>query len=159
MKAALTRLSEALALLGGALLIGVIGVTSLSVVRGAVFGRPLLGDTEVVEMLIGVAVALFLPWCEMRGAPVIVDFFTQPLGERARSGLDAVMRAVTALVVCVLSFRLAVGGYDNWDRERDTMFLQIPYWWGYGGAAVGMALWSVTAWWVAADRFVEYRRA
>jgi TRAP-type C4-dicarboxylate transport system permease small subunit len=158
-RAALTRLSEGLALLGGALLLGVIGVTVFSVVRGAAFGRPLLGDTEVAEMLVGVAVALFLPWCEMRGAPVIVDFFTAPLRERAKSGLDALVRGISAVVVCVLALRLTVGGYDNWDRERDTMFLQIPYWWGYAGAALGMAAWAATAWWVAYDRFRTWRMA
>jgi TRAP-type C4-dicarboxylate transport system permease small subunit len=155
----LTRASAALALAGGALLLAAIAITVVSVVRGAGFGRPLLGDTEAVEMLMGVAVACFLPWCEIRGAPVIVDFFTQPLGERSRNALDAVMRAVAALVIAVLALRLAIGGYDNWMRERDTMFLQLPFWWGYAGAAIGMALWTATAAFVAIERIAAARRA
>jgi TRAP-type C4-dicarboxylate transport system permease small subunit len=150
-RAALTAIAEAAALLGGLLLLAAVAVTCASVGRG-MFGRPILGDSEVVEMCLGIAVALFLPWCEMQGAQVIVDFFTAKLPGRAIRGLDAAMRAVAAAVIAVLAWRLAEGGYAMWDRERETMFLQIPFWWGYAGAAMGMVLWTVTAGFVAVEQ-------
>jgi TRAP-type C4-dicarboxylate transport system permease small subunit len=94
----------------------------------------------------------------MRGAHVLVDFFTQRLPPRAIAGLDALMRAVAAAVVAVLAWRLAIGGYNMWDRERETMFLLIPYWWGYAGAAVGAALWTICAAFVAVESFAKARR-
>ncbi len=157
LRAALTALAQAGALLGGALLLVAVGVTCASVLRGA-FGRPILGDSEVVEISLGVAVALYLPWAEMRGSHVIVDVFTARLPARGIAWLDAAMRAAVALVATVLAVKIADGAYGQWDRERATMFLEIPYWWGYAGAAVGLALWTVTAVFVAVERFQDARR-
>lgn len=158
LRARLTRLAELAALAGGGLLLLAVGVTCASVARG-VFGQPILGDSEVVEMSLGVAVALCLPWGEMRGAHVIVDVFTARLPRRGLAGLDAAMRAAVALIAAVLAVQLAIGAYGQWDRERETMFQQIPYWWGYGLATLGLLLWTVTAGFVAAERFAEARRA
>jgi len=158
-RALLEALSVFAALCAGALLLVAMGVTVASVLRGVVMNKPILGDSEIVEMALGVAVALCIPLAEMRGAHVLVDFFTQKLPARALAGLDALMRAVAAAVVFVLAWRLAVGGFNNWDRERETMFLEIPFWWGYAGAALGMALWMVTALFVAAESAARVRRA
>lgn len=157
LRSGLTAIAQAGALLGGALLLAAVGVTCASVLRGA-FGRPILGDSEVVEMCLGVAVALFLPWTEMRGSHVIVDVFTARLPARGLAWLDAAMRAAVALVATVLAVQIADGAYAQWDRERATMFLELPYWWGYAGAAVGLALWTVAAGFVAVERFQDARR-
>jgi TRAP-type C4-dicarboxylate transport system permease small subunit len=157
-RAALTAVAQAAALVGGALLLAAALLTCASVTRGA-FGRPILGDTEIVELCMGVAVALFLPWTEMRGAHVMVDVFTARLPPRPLAWLDALMRAAVALVATVLAVKIADGAWAQWDRERASMFLELPYWWGYAGAALGLALWTVTAAFVAAERFAEARRA
>lgn len=156
LRALLTGLSQASALLGGVLLLVAVGVTCASVGRGLV-GRPILGDSEVVEMCLGIAVALYLPWAEMRGSHVIVDVFTARLPARGLAWLDAVMRGCVALVAAVLAVQTIDGTYGQWDRERATMFLELPYWWGYAGAAAGLALWTVTAFFVAIERFSEAR--
>lgn len=158
-RALLEAIAVFAALCAGALLLVATGVTVASVLRGAIANKPILGDSEIVEMALGVAVALCIPLAEMRGAHVLVDFFTQKLAPRALAGLDALMRAVAAAVVFVLAWRLAIGGYNNWDRERETMFLEIPFWWGYAGAALGMALWMVTALFVALESAARVRRA
>jgi TRAP-type C4-dicarboxylate transport system permease small subunit len=159
LRGALTGAATLAALAGGALLLGAIAVTTASVLRGAVLNRPILGDSEIVEMVLGVAVALCLPLCEMRGAHVMVDFFTRNMPPRALAGLDALVRAVAAAVVAVLAWRLAIGGWNMWDRERETMFLLIPYWWGYAGAAVGMTLWTACAAFVAVEGAAKVRQA
>jgi TRAP-type C4-dicarboxylate transport system permease small subunit len=157
LRSALTALAQAGALVGGALLLVAVGVTCASVLRGA-FGRPILGDSEIVEMCLGVAIALYLPWTEMRGSHVIVDVFTARLPARGIAWLDAAMRACVALVATVLAVKITDGAFAQWDRERATMFLELPYWWGYAGAAVGLALWTVTAAFVAVERFQDARR-
>lgn len=159
LRGALQRVATLAALLAGALLLVAVAVTTASVLRGAALNRPILGDSEIVEMVLGVAVALCLPLCEMRGAHVLVDFFTQRLPPRAIAGLDALMRAVAAAVVAVLAWRLAIGGWNMWDRERETMFLLIPYWWGYAGAALGMTLWTLCAAFVAVESAAKARAA
>ncbi len=155
---ALTAVSRAAALAGGMLLLAAVGTTCASV-AGGLFGRPILGDSEIVELCLGVAIALALPWAEMRGGHVIVDVFTARMPARGLAWLDALMRAVVALVATVLAVQIADGAYGQWDRERSSMFLELPYWWGYAGAAIGLALWTVTALFVAAERFAEARRA
>ncbi|WP_270933973.1 TRAP transporter small permease [Falsiroseomonas oryzae] len=146
-------------IVAGFLLLGAVAVTTASVLRGAIVNQPILGDSEVVEMLLGVAVALCLPLGEMKGAHVLVDFFTQKLPARGITGLDAVMRAIGAAVIAVLAWRLAIGGWNMWDRERETMFLLIPYWWGYAGAAIGMTLWTICAAFVAVESAAKARQA
>jgi TRAP-type C4-dicarboxylate transport system permease small subunit len=158
MRAMLEGVTTWAALLAGALLLVAVGVTTGSVLQGAIINKPILGDSEIVEMVLGVAVAFCLPLAEMRGAHVLVDFFTQKLPPRAIAGLDALMRSIAAAVVFVLAWRLAIGGYNNWDRERETMFLEIPFWWGYAGAAVGMALWMVCSAFVALESAARVRR-
>jgi TRAP-type C4-dicarboxylate transport system permease small subunit len=158
-RGALTGAATLAALMAGALLLVAVGVTVASVLRGALFNQPILGDSEIVEMALGVAVALCLPLCEMKGAHVMVDFFTQKLPARGIAGLDALMRAVAAAVVAVLAWRLAIGGWNTWDRERETMFLLIPYWWGYAAAGLGMALWTLCAGFVALEAAAKARRA
>ncbi len=157
LRAALTAIARVAAMGGGALLMVAMLVTVFSVSRG-LFGRPLLGDSEVVEMCMGVAVALCLPWAEMRGAHVIVDIFTNPLPRALLRWLETAMHAATALVAGVLTARMIQGAYDQWDRERDTMFLQLPYWWGYTGAALALLLWTIAALFVMAERAAGIER-
>jgi len=116
-------------------------------VIGGAFGRPLLGDSELVEFLCGAAVFAFLPWCQLRGANVLVDFFSQPLSARAKARLDAANGVVFVLVAAILTWRMAEGGLTAWDRSRKSMFLQVPDWWGYAIGTLAMLVWvAVCAW-------------
>jgi len=127
----------------------------VATVAGGAFGRPLLGDSELVELLVGIAVFAFLPYCQLRGSNVIVDFFSQPLPLRARHWLDAAMGVAFVFVALVLTWRMAEGGITAWERSRRSMFLQLPDWWGYLFAVLAMLLWiavcALTAW-VSAKR-------
>ncbi len=147
----LLRLSEGAAVTGGLVLVGAMLVTVASVTM-ARFGRPILGDTEIVSLAAGVAIALFLPYCQMRGSHVVVGIFTDRLPPRAKSVLDAVVALAMAAVVAVLAWRLMQGGLDAHARGRASMFLGLPQWWGFAGAAAGLGLWTVTAAFTAAER-------
>ncbi len=142
MRRALRAVAEAFALLGGLIVCVAIIVTVVAVVA-AKAGSPILGHNEIVELMVGVAIALFLPWCQIQGANVVVDFFTARLPAGALRALDAVMAAAFAVVVAVLAWRLMVGGIDAYGRGRTSMFLLLPQWWGYAPAAVAMVVWSL----------------
>lgn len=145
---ALARLCEAWGLAGGVALLGAMA-TMLATVGGGMLGRPLLGDSEIVELLGGIAVFAFLPYCHLRGANVFVDFFTRPLPERVKAWLDAAMNLVFALVAIVLTWRLAEGGIGAYERDRRSMFLQLPDWWGYVAGFLSMLLWVAVCLYVA----------
>jgi TRAP-type C4-dicarboxylate transport system permease small subunit len=134
------RAAGLLGLLGGTALLGAM-VTMLVTVVGNAFGAPLLGDSEIVELLGGIAVFAFLPYCQLRGANVFVDFFTKPLPERARAWLDAAMNLAFAAAAVILTWRLIEGGIGVYERDKRSMFLQLPDWWAYGIGAVAMLLW------------------
>jgi TRAP-type C4-dicarboxylate transport system permease small subunit len=129
-----------MALLGGLAMLAAMLVLVGTVIGGA-FGNPILGDSELVELLVGMAVFAFLPYCQLRGSNVIVDFFSQPLPLRARHGLDALMGIAFVFVAAVLTWRMVEGGLTAWERSRRSMFLQLPDWWGYAVAVVAMLLW------------------
>ena len=123
----------------------------VATVIGGAFGRPILGDSELIEFLSGIAVFAFLPYCQLRGANVIVDFFSQPLPARARDGLDAAMGLVFVFVAVILTWRLAEGGFTAGERARKSMFLQLPDWLGYTAGVLALLLW------IAVCAFTAYR--
>ncbi|NBS65157.1 MAG: TRAP transporter small permease [Betaproteobacteria bacterium] len=135
------RLARYAAIAGGFLLTLAMLTTVASVVSNTVFGKPILGDTEIVEALVGVAVAAFMPWCQTRGANVIVDFFTMRFSVRVNSALDAIAYLVFALVAAVITWRIIEGTVTQYEREHVSMFLKIPTWWGYGLASTSCVLW------------------
>ena len=106
----------------------------------------------------GIAIACFMPYCHQRGANVIVDFFTMKAPLRLRSLLDAIMNVAFALIIMVLTWRLLEGSYDQWARQRVSMFLQIPQWWGFAAASLACVLWALTSLRVAADHLRRMRR-
>ena len=77
--AALFALSEALAVFGGIVLIVMTAFTVISVVGRTGFDLPVLGDQEIVELGCAIGILSFMPYCQMRAANVIVDFFTARL--------------------------------------------------------------------------------
>lgn len=144
----LLRLCEAWGLVGGVALLGCMA-TMVITVAGAAFGKPLLGDSEIIEFLGGIAVFAFLPYTQLRGANVFVDFFTKPLSARWQSWLDAVMNVVFAAVALLLTWRHLEGGLGVFERSKRSMFLQLPDWWGYAVGAVSMVLWIAVCLFVA----------
>jgi TRAP-type C4-dicarboxylate transport system permease small subunit len=136
----LTRICEAWGLVGGFALVGAM-LTMIATVVGSAFGRPLLGDSEIVELLGGICVFTFLPYCHLRGGNVMVDFFTKPLPKRVNAWLDAVMNLLFAAVAMVLTWRLVEGGLGVYERGKRSMFLQLPDSWGYAIGAISMLLW------------------
>ena len=157
LRATLTRVCEAWGLVGGAALLGTMA-TMVATVAGAAFGKPVLGDSEIVELLGGIAVFAFLPYCQLRGANIFVDFFTRPLSGRANSWLDAAMNLVFAAVAVVLTWRLLEGGLGAYERSKRSMFLQLPDWWGYALGAASMLLWIAVCLFVAWESMQRARR-
>lgn len=148
MRKRLTRICGAWGLVGGIALLGTMA-TMIATVIGGAFGRPVLGDSEIVELLGGIGVFAFLPYCHLRGGNVMVDFFTRPLPERVNGWLDAAMNLAFAAVAVVLTWRLVEGGIGVYERGKRSMFLQLPDSWGYAIGALSMLLWIVVCLFVA----------
>jgi len=129
--AVLRRLSSAMAVVGGLLLAGGALLTVVSVTARYLFSAPISGDVELVELAAGAAVSAFLPYCQVRGGHVIVDFFTGALGDRTRARLDALHALVFAFCAGLIAWQMTLGGFDTYRSNDETMVLGVPVWISY----------------------------
>jgi TRAP-type C4-dicarboxylate transport system permease small subunit len=141
--ARLFSISESLAVLGGLSLLAVTIFTVLSVVGRTGFDLPILGDQEIVELGCAIAIFAFMPYCQMRAANVIVDFFTAPFSLATRDFLDALMNGAFSACVLLVTWRLAIGAMGAFNAGDASMFLRIPLWWGYSFALFACVLWTL----------------
>lgn len=99
----LERLARFCALLAGGLMVGVALLTCVSLVGRNTVGTTLAGDFELTGLAAGAAIALFLPWCQLRRGHIIVDFFTARAGARANALLDRFGALVIGLMLAVIA--------------------------------------------------------
>jgi TRAP-type C4-dicarboxylate transport system permease small subunit len=155
--ARLFAFSEGLAVFGGISLLIITVFTVLSVVGRTGFDLPILGDQEVVELGCAVAIFSFMPYCQMRAANVIVDFFTAPLSLAARDFLDTLMNGAFSACIALITWRLAIGTMGVFNSGDASMFLRIPLWWGYSFALLACVLWTLACFYSVA-RSVRFMR-
>ena len=94
MDALLRRLATVFAILGSAVALATGLMTLASVVGRAALSAPIPGDVELTQFGIALAISLGLPWCQLKRANIIVDFFTQRLSPRRLQGLDGIRTVV-----------------------------------------------------------------
>ena len=136
----LERLTRAVALAGGLLLVGVMGMTVVSVLGRYLFSAPVPGDYEITELAMGIAVFAFFPYCHISNANIVVELFTGRMPPRFKAALDAVHNLAFALVAGLIAWRLFIGGMHKFDDGETTVFLGIPVHWAYFSALLGAGL-------------------
>jgi TRAP-type C4-dicarboxylate transport system permease small subunit len=133
------------AYVGGAFLVSITLLTVISVVLRDVAGRPVPGDFELVEMGCAIAMFAFLPYCQLVGGNVAVEFVTARAPRWLRATLDAVGCAAYALIAALITWRLTLGGLDIERYRETTMVLGVPVWWAFVAIVPSVALLAVTA--------------
>ena len=136
----LAALSRFFALVGVGVAAFVAAVVVVSIVGRATMARPIPGDVELTQFGVALCISLALPWCQWRGANIIVDFFTQKLGERRISVLDGLGALLMAAMYLLLAWRSAAGAMSVREAFEATMILDLPMWWVYASLAPGLAL-------------------
>lgn len=138
-------LAKALAVLGGVVLLAATALTVVSVIGRWRADAPIVGDVELMQVACAVAVALFLPYCQLRGGHIIVDFFTARAAARTRGRLDAVGSAMLALAMLLLAWRAGVGVAEMKATGETTMVTGFPVWLTYLAMVPGLMLSGVIA--------------
>jgi TRAP-type C4-dicarboxylate transport system permease small subunit len=141
----LERACALFALLGGAVLTALALMSVASIAGRALFSRPLQGDYELVQTGCAVFVALCLPYCQLKRANIIVDFFTTNASERTRQRLDAIGALLVALVMLLIAWRTGAGLLSIRASGETTTILQMPTWWTYAAMLPGVALTALVA--------------
>ncbi len=140
MKRLLRNLSHLFAVLGGIVALAVALLTTYSVIQRALTSRPVNGDIELVQVGVALAISLCLPWCQLHGGNIIVDFFTQRMRARAISRLDGLGAVMMGVMYVLLAWRTSVGAQTVYAAHEMTMALELPQWWTYACLAPGLAL-------------------
>ena len=138
-------LSRVLAAAGGAVLVAVTVMSVTSIASRTLTGSSLLGDFELVQLGSAIAVAAFLPWGQMRGTHVFVDFFTTRLRPRAREILDSGAALLFAVCAALVAWRMLEGTADLRASGETSMLLGVPTWYAYVAMSPSFALLAATA--------------
>ncbi len=145
----LRRIAWFFALAGGGVASAVALMVVTSIAGRALWSTPIQGDVELTQFGIALTISLCLPWCQLHGANIIVDFFTQGLPQRVNRTLDGIGAILLALMCALLSLRTAVGAIAVSEAGETTMILGLPMGWNYLLLAPGLALTTVVALWQA----------
>lgn len=137
------RLAQGAAILGGLVLVGLTLMSVASIGGRALIGLglgPVPGDFELVEVGIGVAVFLFLPWTYLRGGHATVDLLYTHLPAALRRAIVVACDALMLALWLVLTWRLAEGMLEKRAYLETSFILQMPVWWGYAAGLAGAVI-------------------
>lgn len=143
--ASVERLARLGAVLGGGLLACITLMTCASIIGRNLFDLTLVGDFELSGALCGLAVALFLPWCQLSGGNIIVDFFTASAHPHTIAKLDRFGAWLVALVMAALAWRTGVGAVNAFENHSASMLLGFPDWVVYAGMVPALTLTALIA--------------
>ena len=127
----LEPLAKFCAVLAGVLLTAITLMTCVSLVGRNTTGATIVGDFELTGVATGAAIALFMPFCQIRRGNIIVDFFTAKLGDKTNDGLDRFGALLLAIVFALLAWRTSTGGLNSYSTHSETQILGFPEWISY----------------------------
>jgi TRAP-type C4-dicarboxylate transport system permease small subunit len=133
-------LAKLCAIAAGVLLTVITLMTCVSLIGRNTIGKTIVGDFELSAAAAGAAIALFLPWCQMRRGNIIVDFFTAKASTRTNALFDRFGALLYALVLALMSWRTAIGGINAWRTQSGTMMIGFPEWVIYSAMLPPMVL-------------------
>ena len=139
----LQTLAKLCAIVAGLLLTGITLMTCLSLIGRNTTGTTLVGDFELTGLAAGAAIALFMPWCQVKRGNIIVDFFTTRLGDETNNRLDRFGALLLALLFAVLAWRTTLGGLNSWSTNSETQILGFPEWMAYAAMVPPFVLTAV----------------
>lgn len=149
------RLTAMLFALVGCLAAAAVGtLTAASIVGRALWSSPIPGDIELTQFGVALCISLCLPWCQLHGGNIIVDFFTTKASARAQQVLDGVGAILLAAMMALLAWRTAVGAGSVLEAGETSMILGLPMWVVYAVLAPGFALTMLISIYQAAMHFL-----
>ncbi|MDW4497275.1 TRAP transporter small permease [Sulfitobacter sp. D35] len=174
----MTFLARTTALAGGLVLMGLVILTTLSIIGRTLnkvlhgpgiqenFGgiaQALLatgvgeiqGNYELLEAGVAFAIFSFFPICQLHGAHATVDVFTSFLPRRATRFIAAFWEIVLTAVLILLSWRLYEGMLRYVNNGETTLFLQFPVWWAYAASFAASVVTCIVAVYCAVARVGE----
>ncbi len=141
----LETLARAFAVLAGVLLTVITLMTCVSLIGRNTVGWSIVGAFELSGAAAGAAIAMFMPWCQIRRGNIIVDFFTSRATPATQDRLDRLGALLLAAVMGLLAWRTGIGGMNAWTSQTGTMIMGFPEWIVYCGMVPPLALTALIA--------------
>jgi len=116
------------ALGGGVVLLGLIAMSLISITGRKLLAAPIRGDMELVEMGAAIAIAAFLPLCELRGLHLKADAFTLWATAKLKRALDTFAHALLFVAAAVLTWRTALQVMSYREYGDTSTLLSVPMW-------------------------------
>ena len=121
-------LAKLCAVLAGVLLTAITLMTCASLIGRNLLGATLVGDFELTGVVTGAAIALFMPFCQIKRGNIIVDFFTAKLSQTSNDRLDRFGAALLGIIFGLLAWRTLLGGLNSYATHSETQILGFPEW-------------------------------
>jgi len=142
-------MTGAVAMFGGFVMVLIAMLMVVSVIMRAIFNQPIDGDYEITELLAVIGVLAFFPYCQQVRGHIAVPTFVEAMPARTGYVLNLISEGIFAAILTVLTWRMAIGGFDVYHGQDVTMMLRIPLWWAYAVGAgflaltTGVGLWRI----------------
>ena len=150
----LYQLCTGFALGGGLLFIVLVLMSLVSIIGRKLLAAPVPGDIELLQMGTAVASAALLPYCEIIGGHLRVDFFTTKVKPRTRHIMDAASHLLLALIAALIGWRTAVAAESLRLVGETSMMLSWPVWPAWAALVPSFALLSAAGFY---NVFREFR--
>ena len=144
--------------LGGGLLMGALAVmTAASAVSNLVLQAPFAADFELVKHLTAVAVFMFLPYCQLSGANITVDIFTDRASEASKAAMTLLSALLAGAFALLLLRQMSLGLQSYLRYPEVTPVLHLPLWTAFPPILVSLLLLLLAATITAANAIAAVR--
>jgi TRAP-type C4-dicarboxylate transport system permease small subunit len=133
------------AIAGGIIILALVLITAASAISNLLFNVPFAGEYELAKHFVGIAIFTFLPYCQLTGANVTVDIFTEGMGPRAKAVMLAVSSLLAGAFAILLLRQMSYGFVDYVRYPEETATLHLPLWTAFPPILVSLALLLVAA--------------
>jgi len=141
----LQRLARICSITGGLLLTAVMLMTCYSVIGRNFFQSALIGDFELTGIGSGMAIAFFMPMCQLKRGNIIVDFFTANRSAAFNHRLDRMGDSLMTVIFVLLAWRTGRAAIVAHENMGASMLLGFPDWIVLAGMSIPFALTAVIA--------------
>ena len=128
------------ALVGGFVLLALVAITAASAISNLLFNVPFSGEYELAKHFVGIAIFTFLPYCQLSGANVTVDIFTEGFGSRAKAAMLLFASLLAAAFAVLLLRQMSLGFGDYIRYPEETAALHLPLWTAFPPILLSLAL-------------------
>lgn len=128
---------------GGAMLLGLMGLTVVDVTLRYLFNAPLYGARDVGKLMLLAMLALSVAYSARTGGQVVIEFFSHWMGPRLAAFSEAGARMAAIVMLTVLAWQLWLCGDSAALFGEASLALGIPFGPFYTLLAIGMLLYAV----------------